>query len=127
MLRHQRDVDDADLIAPFVDPEPADGLTVALDIALDDVPFARRIVDSVVLELRGKLLVEEHLLLRLIERKARHLLGARRLVEPAHEIVIGVGSGAKDDRFEHALYPTTGAEEAFSGLVYRDHEIREGH
>jgi hypothetical protein len=40
-LRHQGDVDDADLIAPFIDPEPADGLAVPFD----DVPLAGRIVD----------------------------------------------------------------------------------
>ena len=100
---HESDVDETDLIAPVIDPEPAD----CLSVTLDDVPLARRVMLGVMLKLRGKLLIEKRRPLRVVERKLPHLLLASEVVETAHEIVVGLsGRAERDSRWNHAAART---------------------
>ena len=55
-------------------------------------------MDSIVLELRGELLIQEGRLLRVTEGEALHLLFAREGVEAPHEVIVSVGGAAKGDR-----------------------------
>ena len=91
MLGHERDVDDADLVVPARDVEPADRLAVDLD----HVEGRRVVVLPVVRVLRLELLLHERRLLLVAPVDELQLLLARRGVDAEEKVAVARLGGSQ--------------------------------